>query len=219
MKLFWYLSALSFILFSCKSSQSSIGQVPEEDYSSFLSEPDTVINGACFSKFQVDAPDIDFDNAPVCDHYDVSSDLDVVIREQILEVIGTEWVKKKSPNCESKVKDDCMILCLVEIPGKIKESVILLDTTLQDVDYHIEAFASDDKVRYSIWREVVCSSTLTTDFIIEMQNALKAKGLYNGSISGVLDNPTIKGLMKVQQQNGLPSDALLAETFKYLGLD
>lgn len=72
---------------------------------------------------------------------------------------------------------------------------------------------------YWTWREVLCEEKLTTLNIRQIQEALKARGYYQGRADGVLNAQTKAAIQQFQQENDLPADGNLdIETLQALGL-
>lgn len=73
--------------------------------------------------------------------------------------------------------------------------------------------------RKSNWFETPCADVLTVEFVSSLQRALMARSVYQGEISGVMDDGTRDAVRLIQQQNsGLNSEVLSIETARALGL-
>ena len=72
--------------------------------------------------------------------------------------------------------------------------------------------------RKEFFFEVPCADTLTPDFIASLQRALKARRLYRGNLSGIMDERTRRAIRKFQLPGGLNSDILTMDTALKLGL-
>ncbi len=72
--------------------------------------------------------------------------------------------------------------------------------------------------REEFFFEVPCPDVLTAEFIASLQRALKARGLYRGSLSGEMDARTRQAIRKFQLPSGLNSDILTMDTARKLGL-
>ncbi len=72
--------------------------------------------------------------------------------------------------------------------------------------------------RKEFFFEVPCPDVLTPDFIASLQRALKARRLYRGPLSGVMDERTRRAIRKFQKPSGLNSDILTMDTALKLGL-
>lgn len=69
------------------------------------------------------------------------------------------------------------------------------------------------------WKEVLCNDKLTTEKIVEIQKALKARGYDPGPIDDVLGAQTRAALIKYQRDKNLPVGNLNFETLKSLGVE
>ena len=72
---------------------------------------------------------------------------------------------------------------------------------------------------FSEWREVLCANEVTTAVIIQVQNALKARGYNPGPSDNVLGTRTKAALVQFQRDNGLPVGQLDFQTLKALGIN
>ncbi len=72
--------------------------------------------------------------------------------------------------------------------------------------------------RKELFFEIPCKEVLTPEFIASVQRALKARGAYDGSISGEMDPRTRRALRRFQAADGLNSSILSLQTARKLGL-
>jgi len=72
--------------------------------------------------------------------------------------------------------------------------------------------------RQEVWFEVPCRNVMTQDFIKTLQRALKARGLYQGPITGVVDQRTSKAIGLFQRPLGVDSQVLSIIGAQALGL-
>lgn len=72
--------------------------------------------------------------------------------------------------------------------------------------------------RMPIRFETVCPQNYTRDFVATLQRALKARGTYQGPISGTLDDATGTATRVFQRQTGPDSVLLSLQTARALGL-
>lgn len=72
--------------------------------------------------------------------------------------------------------------------------------------------------RREIEFETPCPATLTPDFVSSLQRALKARGLYRGPVSGVLDGRTGRAVRAFQRDFGPDSATLSIQAARRLGL-
>jgi len=69
-----------------------------------------------------------------------------------------------------------------------------------------------------VWFEVPCADDMSYDFAQTLQRALKSRGLYDGTVDGVMGGGTRKAVHKYQAALGLDSDVLSMDTALQLGL-
>ncbi len=74
------------------------------------------------------------------------------------------------------------------------------------------------KERRELWFETPCPEVWTEEFTASVQRALKARGLYSGSITGVPDWRTRTAVHRYQQAGGFDSAILSIESARRLGL-
>ena len=72
---------------------------------------------------------------------------------------------------------------------------------------------------YEVWREILCGDDLTTQKILDIQKALKAKGYNPGPIDNVFGSQTKAALIQYQKDKGLPIGNLNLETLRSLGVN
>ncbi|MCB9331892.1 MAG: peptidoglycan-binding protein [Lewinellaceae bacterium] len=72
---------------------------------------------------------------------------------------------------------------------------------------------------FSAWREIICSEKMTGYTIRQIQEALRALGYFQGTISGTMNTQTKTALVQFQQERDLPADGNVDfETLKALGI-
>nr|WP_252731260.1 peptidoglycan-binding protein [Lentibacter algarum] len=91
-------------------------------------------------------------------------------------------------------------------------------TVLSEAEYKDKAQRRIVKERREVWFETPCQDTLTPDIIATLQRALKARGLYSGALSGVLDARTRHAIRSFQAPQGLDSSILSLWAARKLGL-
>lgn len=72
--------------------------------------------------------------------------------------------------------------------------------------------------REMVWFAAPCAGEMTVDFIASLQRALKARGRYLHTVTGVYDQTTGEAVRKLQSERGLDSPVLAIETARDLGL-
>lgn len=68
------------------------------------------------------------------------------------------------------------------------------------------------------WRKVMCETNLTSDIIMDVQNALKNAGHDPGPIDGIMGRLTRGALSSYQKEKGLAAGALTYQTIETLGV-
>lgn len=68
------------------------------------------------------------------------------------------------------------------------------------------------------WFTRTCDTALTPDFVMTLQRALQARGLYRGEATGVMDARTRRGVKGYQTPQGLDSSVLSQVAAQQLGL-
>lgn len=71
--------------------------------------------------------------------------------------------------------------------------------------------------RTAVWFEVPCGP-VTPAFAASLQRALKARGLYPGAVTGILDAPTAEAVRRFQAARGIESATLSLAAARMLGL-
>lgn len=84
-------------------------------------------------------------------------------------------------------------------------------------------FRTDTRQRIAREREVVyfrapCPEELTLDFVGSLQRALKARGIYDGPLTGQIDPATSEAIRRFQAERGLDSPRLSLGAARELGL-
>ncbi|WP_317055187.1 peptidoglycan-binding domain-containing protein [Roseovarius rhodophyticola] len=72
--------------------------------------------------------------------------------------------------------------------------------------------------RKETWFETPCASDLTPEFTASVQRALKARGVYRGPITSVMDARTRAAVRAYQKPQGLESGILSLAAARQLGL-
>ncbi|APE42996.1 peptidoglycan-binding protein [Sulfitobacter alexandrii] len=68
------------------------------------------------------------------------------------------------------------------------------------------------------WFETPCPEVLTAEFVSSLQRALSARGLFDGAITGKMDDATRAAVQRYQQESGPDSGVLSLEAARSLGL-
>lgn len=122
---------------------------------------------------------------------------------------GTCWGKSISPAVIETVTEQILVQpAQVNVDGQVLSPAIYRTETLQRIV----------KERRETWFEAPCPDILTSDFIASVQRALKARDLYRGRITGIMDARTRGAIRRYQAPLGLDSGILALETARQFGL-
>ncbi len=91
-------------------------------------------------------------------------------------------------------------------------------TIIKPATYQTSTHQAIVEPRKEFFFEVPCPDQFTPEFITSLQRALKARGLYRGRLSGVMDERTRRAIRKFQIPRGLNSDILTTTSALELGL-
>ena len=72
--------------------------------------------------------------------------------------------------------------------------------------------------RDTVWFRAPCPEDLTVHFVASLQRALKARGLFLGPVTAVLDGETAEAVRRFQAARGLDSPTLSLAAARALGL-
>lgn len=72
--------------------------------------------------------------------------------------------------------------------------------------------------REEVWFRAPCPEDLTVHFVASLQRALKARGLFLGPVTAVLDGETAEAVRRFQAARGLDSPTLSLAAARALGL-
>ncbi len=100
---------------------------------------------------------------------------------------------------------------LVEEAKEVKTPIEAVYKTIQKKEKISEAHQS--------WERILCQTNMNKDVILQIQNALKAKGYNPGKIDGVLGRDTRIALDKYQRDNSLATGGITYETLNALGIN
>lgn len=89
---------------------------------------------------------------------------------------------------------------------------------LAPATYEMRSHAVVVTPRDVIYFETPCPPRWTPDFIASLQRALQARGIYDGAITGQLDQKTRQAIRAYQIQDGLNSGILSIDSARELGL-
>ncbi|SHI67002.1 Putative peptidoglycan binding domain-containing protein [Shimia gijangensis] len=122
---------------------------------------------------------------------------------------GTCWGREVSPATIETVTEQVLI----------QPAEVLADgTVISPAIYRSETQQRIVEERREIWFETPCDSVWTEEFTSTLQRALKARGLYTGTITGTRDKRTRAAIRRYQAPQGLNSSILSLEAARQLGL-
>ena len=137
------------------------------------------------------------------------------------------WIREIKSNCESKNEEDCLLWSLTDTPGEYMELEVLKNKRkLKEEDWayrEVELFMSDNSAKAAVenstdWREVLCASKMSKEFIKDLKKELADRGFEHDSETQNYDARTKSAVKKYQQYNELPIGQLNFETIEKLGL-
>lgn len=112
-----------------------------------------------------------FENLPVYTGDDSAIDVELVT--VVISKASTIWEKKKADrNCLSADPNDCLVWCLVDVPGRVEKYTILNDTTSTD-EWEMkpmQKYKEGQVVKVS----VMCSEEISEELVEEIKNKLIA---------------------------------------------
>ncbi len=123
--------------------------------------------------------------------------------------LGTCWGKLVAPAVIETVTDQV----LMPLPETPPDSAVIAPGM-----YRTETHQAIVQERRVTWFETPCQDDLTPDFVSSVQRALAARDLYDGSISGKMDQRTRAAIRRFQKPDGLDSGILSIAAARKLGL-
>jgi hypothetical protein len=186
------------------------------------SDPMPHESGKCFAKCLItDISELQSEEYAIFTGDELEENVDVEVREVVIEKGQTKWVKKKADrNCLSSNPDDCLVWCLIEIPEVTEKMKILIDTT-QSKNYEIRRIEYEvvvEKGGFTEWRSILCEDDVTVSIINQIQDSLREKKYYYSNNTEIIDTETKSSLTKFQRDNNLPVGQLDLETLDVLGI-
>jgi len=145
------------------------------------------------------------------------------LKEYVLIKENTKWVKRKADrNCISQNPDDCLVWCLVEIPEKRIERMVVLDTS-DSSSFKMETIVMRDlekKGGFSEWFEVLCEKDVDKSVISDLQNRLFVEQFLTEIPESIEFNALTKSALKeYQRKHNLPIGNLDFTTLTHMGVD
>jgi hypothetical protein len=96
----------------------------------------------------------------------------------------------------------------IDSSGRVLESGVFITETRQQIV----------RQRQELWFETPCAAEDDPVFIESLQRALKARDIYRGQITGVMDTRTRRAVRQFQEPQGLDSSVLSLAAARQLGL-
>lgn len=215
------LTISAAFLCCCHTANDTFTNKPVPSKKLSYSVPDAK-PGECYAKCII--PDQLGENANFIAVYtgiDTEENANIEVKQFQLTPPKKEWVKKKADrNCLSADPNDCLVWCLVEIPGEFEEYKVVKDTTLTS-DFELVEVKQKFLAKeggYTDYRTVLCENQITSSFVSNLQTALKNQDLFAGEISGKVCPNTKSALTKFQKRNKLPVGQFDFETLDVLGV-
>lgn len=122
---------------------------------------------------------------------------------------GTCWGKTETPAVIETVTDQVMVQ-----PAEILSDGSIVSPPV----YRTETRQKIVRERRETWFETPCDAVLTPDFVVSLQRALAARGLYRGAETGEMDRATRAAIRRYQAPEGLESGILSLAAARRLGL-
>ena len=123
--------------------------------------------------------------------------------------LGTCWGKTTEPAIIETVTEQVML----------QPAQVMTDgTVISPAIYKTETRQAIVRERKETWFETPCAEDMTEEFIKSVQRALSVRGLYSGSVSGVMDSRTRAAVRRLQKPQGLVSGILSLAAARQMGL-
>jgi len=214
------------LLFAACGFEWSVGPKPYERSSEYRSNSNTDLPpndepGKCYAQSMSPDP-YSYKMGKIFEYTGIDTNSIGVKREIIvLSPATTKWEKGKAdPNCKSQNPEDCMVMCLVDVPAVTTTYYIVTDTLIN------KQFKTKEiplkilkKIERGIdWVEVLCEKDITFNKITALQHALNNRGYDVGTVNGIMNSDTKFQLYNFQKENSLPEGNLNIETLDVLGI-
>lgn len=125
-----------------------------------------------------------------------------------------------APGCYHSIEMRPMKFGTVKRAVEVRAAVVdpASGKVLEPALYEERDFSAVVDAGESLSFETLCPRDLTPDFVATVQRALKARGLYRGAVSGVMDGATRTALRAYQKPRGLDADTLSRRAAMEMGL-
>jgi hypothetical protein len=86
--------------------------------------------------------------------------------------------------------------------------------------FRTETRQTELRPRQQVWFRIPCRAEVESEavFVASLQRALKARGLFGGEVTGIMDDATEAAVLRYQSANGLESGVLSLAAAQALGL-
>lgn len=143
----------------------------------------------------------------------------------LLSPATTRWEKgKPDPNCQSEDPEDCMVMCLVDVPAKSVTYYVVTDSSINK-QFKITKLSTrvlEQIGGRSGWTEVLCEKDMNRTIIQNVNWQLIELGYLDENLlndAGMLGRATKIAIRDYQEVNGLPiGGALNIPLLEHLGL-
>lgn len=122
---------------------------------------------------------------------------------------GTCWGKHVAPAIVETATEQVQVQ-----PAEIRND----GSVTRPAIYKTETRQAIVRERVDTWFETPCADVQTAEFIATLQRALKARGLFRGSVTGQMDARTRAAIRRYQSPQGLDSSILSLAAARKLGL-
>lgn len=131
---------------------------------------------------------------------------------------GTCWGKDMTPALVETVTEQVLIRPAGPVIGPSPDGAPTYKTVQSPAVYGTQTQQKIITPRADFWFEVPCAKLINADLIATLQRALKSRGLFRGSVNGVMDQRTQKAVRWYQKPHGLDSTTLSLVAARQLGI-
>ncbi|MDV7272196.1 peptidoglycan-binding domain-containing protein [Thioclava sp. A2] len=144
---------------------------------------------------------------------------EVEIRPTLAQELG-DAPPAGAPGCYHSVEIRPAKFGTVKRAVEVREAVIdpASGKVLEPALYEERDFSAVVDAGETLSFETMCVKELTPEFVATVQRALKARGLYRGTDSGVMDGATRSAVRAYQKPRGLDADVLSRRAAMEMGL-
>ncbi|SDJ61295.1 peptidoglycan-binding domain-containing protein [Aliiruegeria lutimaris] len=122
---------------------------------------------------------------------------------------GTCWGRDETPARLQTITEEIIVTpAVLDADGNVTTPAVTRTESRQEI---VEE-------RQELWFETPCPNSFTPDVVASLQRALKARGRYEGEITGTLNTATRSAIRDYQKPQGLNSSVLSLTAARQLGL-